>query len=426
MTNLTALLRAPGAGPALIALAEKDPAQQMKVLAILGERSESALVPKFEGFLKSGQADVRKETWKALGKTADDKTFAQLVAWLSLVKDEEMNQAESAIRSVAKNVEPAARAAAFTTAWTKAATPAKKTLANLMSGFADPAFIAPLTGALSDADNGLRETALRALSDWPSMEPFAALKDAVAAQTDSGLKTVALRGALKLTAAHAGADARARCIELFKIAPDDKGRATVADALFKSNGLELFAVLQGLVNDPACGAAAKKIYVDFYDQKLKQQAGQPSRDLDPKAWKADASHAGGDAAKAFDRNPDTRWSSNTPSVKGMWFTLDLGESFFVSEVVLDTEKSGGDSPNGYEVFVSGDGKEWTGPVVKGAGSDSDGWKTTIAMASQARHLKIITTGGRPGLHWSIHELYVKAGLDQKKVEEIGKIADTLR
>ena len=150
------------------------------------------------------------------------------------------------------------------------------------------------------------------------------------------------------------------------------------------------------------------------------------RAADPKAWKADASHAGGDAAKAFDRNPDTRWSSNTPSVKGMWFTLDLGESFFVSEVVLDTEKSGGDSPNGYEVFVSGDGKEWTGPVVKGAGSDSDGWKTTIAMASQARHLKIITTGGRPGLHWSIHELYVKAGLDQKKVEEIGKIADTLR
>ena len=417
-------LRAPGSGLALIALAGNDPAKQTKVLALLGERSESALVPKFAVFVKSEQADVRKETWKALGKIADDTTFAQLVAWLPLLRDEELNQAESAIHAASKNVEPAARAAALATAWKTAPLTAKKVLANLMSGYADPAFLAPLTAALADSDFGLRETALRALADWPSMEPYAAMKDAVTAQTDAGLKTVALRGALKLATTHAGNDARARCIELFKTAADDKARMTVADAIFKRDGLDLFSLLQGLFNDPACGASAKKAYVTYYDQKMKQQAGQPSRDVDPKKWKASASHAGNEAGRAIDRNPDSRWSSNTSSVPGMWFTLDLGENVFVSEVILDTEKSGGDTPNGYEVFVSNDGKEWTGPVVKGGG-EAHG-KTVIPMATQTRYLKFVTTGGRPGLHWSIHELYVKAGLDQKKIDEIKKVADSVR
>jgi HEAT repeat protein len=423
-TDALSDLRAPDTGRALIALTEKDPAQQTRVLAILSERSESTLLPKLEPFLKSAQADVRKEAWIAIGKTASDAALGQLVAWLPLAQDAEQNQAEAAIRSVAKNAESAARVATFAAAWKSAPIPAKKVLANLMPGYADPAFVAPLTGALTDPDKDLRETALRALADWPTLEPYAALKDAINAQTDSGLKTVALRCALKLATANAGAETCARCIELFKVAPDDKGRMTVADTLFKHEGLELFPALQELSKDPACGATAKKAYVSFFDQKLKQQAGQALRDMDPKKWKANASHAGHDATHAFDRNPDTRWSSNTPSVKGMWFTLDLGENAFISEVVLDTEKSGGDTPNGYEVFASNDGKTWTGPVAQGNGNSRG--KTVIPLAVQTRHLKFITTDGRKGLHWSIHELYVKTGLDQKKVAEIGKIADTLR
>jgi hypothetical protein len=417
-------LRAPGAGDALIALAQKDPSQQTKVLALLGERSEAALVPKLEPFLKSAQADVRKEAWKALGKTADDRTFATLVAWLPLAQEQEQNQAESAIRAAAKNVEPATRAAALTAAWPNASPTSKKTLAGLMSGYAEPAFVAPLTGALADADKGLRETALRALADWPNMAPFAALKDAVTAQTDAGLKTTALRSAIKLATAHAGPETRACLVELFKVAADDRSRMTVAEALFKFDGLALFPVLQGLFNDATCAAAAKKAYVTTFDNKLKSQSGAPSSEIAPKNWKANASHSGRDAGLAFDRNPNSRWSSNAASVKGMWYTLDLGESVFVSEIVLDTEKSGGDTPNGYEVFTSGDGKNWSGPVAQGDGSARG--KTVIPLAVQTRHLKFVTTGGRPGLHWSIHEIIAKAGLDQKKVEAIRAVADSVR
>ncbi len=423
-TDALSDLRAPGAGQALIALAMKDPAQQVKVLALLGERTEAALVPHFAAFLKSPQADVRKETWKALGKTADDTTFKTLVSWLPLVQDAEVNATEAALRAASKNVEPAARSALLADAWKTAPLPAKKMLASLMAGYADPAFLAPLTAALADGDSGLRETALRALADWPSMEPYASLKDAVTAQTDANLKTVALRGALKLASANAGKDTRARVVELFKLAPDDKGRMTVADTLFKSEGLELFPTLQSLFADAAIGAHAKKTYAAFYDTKLATQAGGPAKEIDCKKWKASASHAGNDAVRAFDRNPGTRWSSNAASFSGMWFTLDLGDKTFVSEVVLDTEQSGNDTPNGYEVFTSNDGKEWAGPVAKGDGSSNK--KTVIPLAVQARCLKFVTTGGRPGLHWSIHEIYVKAGLDQKQIDAIKLVADSVR
>ncbi len=416
--------RAPGAGEALVALALKEPAQQTRVLALLGERAEAALLPKLEPFLKAESADVRKEAWKAFGKAADERAFAQGLAWLPLAQEPELNQAEAAVRAISKNVEPAARAAALLAAWPQAPTAARRVLAGLMVASAEPAFIAPLAGALADADRGLRETALRALADWPTLEPFVVLKGAVASQTDAGLKNTALRGAVKLATANAGAETRARLVELFKAAPDDRGRTSVADALFRSEGLELFAVLQGLFADPACGADAKRTYVAFFDTKIKGQATAAAAEIDPKKWKVNASHAGNDAGRAIDRNPDSRWSSNRGSEKGMWFTLDLGENTFVSEIVLDTEKSGGDTPNGYEVFTSGDGKSWAGPVAQGDGSSRG--KTVIPLAAQTRHLKFVTTGGRPGLHWSIHEITAKAGLDQKKVDAIGQVANSVR
>jgi hypothetical protein len=417
-------MRAKDAGAALFALAERDPDRQAKLLPVLGERMEAALLPRFAPFVAADRAEVRREAWKALGKAADERGCGTLLAWLPQIRADEMNQAEAAVRAAAKNLEPAARASAFVAAWGKAGPAAKRALAALMTGYSDPAFLAPLTGALADPEASVREAALRQLGEWPSMEPFAALKAAVAAQDDAALKHVALRSALKLAAAQGGAGARDRFVELFKAAQDDKGRQSVADAVFRRDGIDLFPLLRGLFDDAACGGAAKALYRSFYDEKLKQQAAQPLREIAPGKWKANASHAGRDASRAFDRKPETRWSSNRGSEKGMWFTLDLGESVFVSEVVLDTERSGNDTPNGYEVFASTDGKVWTGPVAKGDGTHSK--KTVIPLSVQTSHLKIVTTGGRSGLHWSIHEITVKAGLDQKKVDEIRAVADAIR
>jgi len=76
------------------------------------------------------------------------------------------------------------------------------------------------------------------------------------------------------------------------------------------------------------------------------------------------------------------------------------------------------------VFISQNGKDWSGPVAQGDGNSRS--KTIIPLAVQTRYLKFVTTGDRGGNFWSIHEIHVKAGFDQKKVAEIGKTADTVR
>jgi type 1 glutamine amidotransferase/HEAT repeat protein len=406
---------------ALIALAGGDAEKQKKILPFIGDRLETRSLAQLADFVKSPDNDVRKEVWKAAGKLADEKTLGTLFAWLPAVQDAELNQAESAIRAVGKNAEAPALIQSWKTAWNVSSVPAKKALAGLATGYGDDALVPLLASALNDADNGLRETAIRALGDWPTLAPFDVLSKAAVSQSDGGLKTAALRGALKLVAAHAGDDFGKRSIDLFRVAADDRARLTVADALFRRDGLSVFKTFQGLFNDPELGAAAKKTYVAFYDSHVKGKTG--SEEIKTKGWKADASHNGREASRAFDRNPGTRWTSNHSSEKGMWYTLDLGQNFFIAEAVLDTEGSGGDTPNGCEVFISNDGKAWSGPVAAVGDTKK---KTEIPLSVQARYLKFVTTGGRSGLHWSIHELYLKAGLDPKKAEEIQKVADSVR
>jgi HEAT repeat protein len=416
-------MRAKGVTQALMSIVQADPAQTGRVLGILGERMESATIPEFEKYLKSDNADLRRDSWKAISKIATEKNFPQLIAWLSLVKDEELNQAESCLRMVIKNTEQATRVAAIASAWTKSNVPSKRLLTSLMQTYQDASFVDLLKQAATDSNRDLSEAALRALADWNDMTPYAILKDSMATQTDPGLKTVALRGAVKLATAQAGKDARSLYIELLKSAPDDRNRMTVADALFKAEGFDFFTTLQGMFSE---APFAKKLYVEFFDKKIKGQTSQPGGVLEPKLWKADASHNGHNAKVAFDRNLGSRWDTGVSSTPGMWYTLDLGENAFLSEVVLDASPSSGDSPNGYEVFVSDDNKNWSGVVAKGDGNSAKNGINTIPLNAKGQYIKFVTTGGRNGLFWSIHEISIKTGVDEKKVQAIQAIADTLR
>lgn len=416
-------MRAKGVTQALMSIVQADPAQTGRVLGILGERMESATIPEFEKYLKSDNADLRRDSWKAISKIATEKNFPQLIAWLSLVKEEELNQAESCLRMVIKNTEPATRVTAIASAWSKSNVPSKRLLTSLMQTYQDASFVNLLKQATTDSNRDLSEAALRALADWNDMTPYPILKDAMATQTDPGLKTVALRGAVKLATAQAGKNARALYIELLKSAPDERNRMTVADALFKAEGFDFFTTLQGMFNE---APFAKKLYVEFFDKKIKGQTSQPGGVLEPKLWKADASHNGHNAKVAFDRNLGSRWDTGVSSTPGMWYTLDLGENAFLSEVVLDASPSSGDSPNGYEVFVSDDNKNWSGVVAKGDGNSAKNGINTIPLNAKGQYIKFVTTGGRNGLFWSIHEISIKTGVDEKKVQAIQAIADTLR
>ena len=126
-------------------------------------------------------------------------------------------------------------------------------------------------------------------------------------------------------------------------------------------------------------------------------------------WRATASHNSASAAGAFDF---TRWSTGEPQQAGMWFQIELPESFNVTEVQFDSPPIGGrqggapaatTAPRGVRVQVSDDGKSWSEPVAEAQGG---GRTTTIAFAPvRARFIRFTqTVNGGDAPPWTMERL----------------------
>jgi hypothetical protein len=204
-----------------------------------------------------------------------------------------------------------------------------------------------------------------------------------------------------------------------------EGRRVIEDCVFRFNGVGSFDFWKGRAGaegDAAVRAAAKQAYVAAA-ARLEADMAKGARKVDRSKWSASVQRDRGNAGKAFDGNDGTRWTSGH-NPKGTWYVLDLGEKLFVDEVTLDTTKSPRDTPRGCEVFASDDGKEWSGPVA--ACDENSVNTTTFRVGRTMRQLKFVALGTRPGLHWSIHEISVKAGVDEAKMKEIRATAAQYR
>jgi O-glycosyl hydrolase len=126
--------------------------------------------------------------------------------------------------------------------------------------------------------------------------------------------------------------------------------------------------------------------------------------LPTSAWtvSASANDATEPPGRAIDGDPATRWSTGRGMRPGDWFQVDLGSEQTFNQVVLDTTGSSGDSPRGYELFVSNDGTNWGQPIATGPGSPVT--KILIPQVT-GRYIRVVNQGDA-GNWWSIHELNV--------------------
>ncbi len=123
-------------------------------------------------------------------------------------------------------------------------------------------------------------------------------------------------------------------------------------------------------------------------------------------WKTSASHNSATTALAIDGNVETRFTTGTPQVPGMWIQVELPTETTISAVTLDTAGSPEDYPRAYEIACSIDGRSWDKPIATGRG---DGPRTEIAIESRtAKFVRITQTGSDPRAPWSIHELQIYA------------------
>jgi mono/diheme cytochrome c family protein len=143
--------------------------------------------------------------------------------------------------------------------------------------------------------------------------------------------------------------------------------------------------------------------------------------LDSQQWKMTASHGAATAPLAATLRG---WTSGTPQVPGMSFTIELPQPALVTELQFESanapnEGRGGRGrgaadappppppvnmfPRAYSVQTSMDGRTWSSPVAQGQGQGS---RTTITFpATRARFVRITQTDNVAGApQWSIRNL----------------------
>ncbi|EMI55293.1 DUF7133 domain-containing protein [Rhodopirellula sallentina] len=124
-------------------------------------------------------------------------------------------------------------------------------------------------------------------------------------------------------------------------------------------------------------------------------------------WKLNSNVNKANVVKAIDSDLSTRWDTASYQVPGQWLEIELPEPVTPTTLVLDTKRSKGDYPRGYDVEVSEDGKTWSEPVAQGYG---DGPVTNIELDTDGsvRYLRITQVGAAKRNYWSIHDMQLHA------------------
>jgi hypothetical protein len=250
--------------PALVDLLKKgEPAVKAEAIRALSARSAGTAIAAILALAGEADRPVRAAAFAALGTMATEKEMPALLGLLVKAgTDEDRADAAKAISATcARSKDKAACSAAVVAAMDGAAAPARCLLLRVLPLVASDKALATARAAMKDADEPVRDAALRALSDWPSAD---ALDDLLAAAAATGAdqthKVLALRGCVHVVAA-ATDRAPAKTAELYaKVLaladrPDDKkfviaGLASVGHA-------DALKLLEPLMSDAAVKAEAQ-------------------------------------------------------------------------------------------------------------------------------------------------------------------------
>ena len=405
--------------PILFKLAEKNRA----LIPVLGERAQTALIGKWKPLIASPEIEVRKEAWRAISRDASPEIAPTLVGWLEVIRKPEVNLAESTILASVRNMENGARSRMLQEAWRKSGSvPARRILAGLMDAFYSKENLPLLLSGLKEEKSAeVRERVIETLGNWKSLEPLEALMGAYAVEGDAAMRRNLVRASLKLIAAYGGGN-RAKLYGRLFLNAEEKDHRYIVLAMSPILKTDAFTLLKELAADKRCGESAKRCYVNLYDTRFDGSLGE--KELDRKGWKLNASVNAKKLEYVKDNKINTCWATSRHSVPGMWVSVDLGAEHFVTRALLDTSSRANDTPNGCEVFISADGKKWTGPVASAGGNTKK--LTGIKVGKKTRYLKFVTTGGRHPWCWSICELRVWGGMDARMADEIKKSAEAFR
>jgi uncharacterized protein len=264
----------------------------------------------------------------------------------------------------------------------------------VLTDIGSPAALKRITSYAKSDSEALRSAAIDNLGKW---KDATAIDTALllAKSTSSAERRAPLMGAFSKLIAKAKnvPDEKKldQCKQALAIGLDISGKKTLLNALGSVIDVGALEIIETLGKEPELAEVARRV-APAIKQKL---LGTPG---------LTASHNARDLERAIDGDPGSRWSTNAFMKPGMWLGIDLRMQSEVYAITLDSTRSAGDYPRGYDVFISADYEDMGVPVATGKGA---GPVTRIEFEKpvKGRHIKIVQTGEHD-LFWSIHELTV--------------------
>lgn len=373
-----------------------DAKVKTELIRSLAARYAKATLPTLWKSATDADESVRVESFKALAGLATPQDIPQALALLTKESaDGARTQAEATVQILAKRIkEPKPQIEAILAALpsVEGNCPGRCALIRILGNLHNEGGLDAILAALKSPEAKLKEVALRALADWKKPAPLAAVFEVVQAESPDGLRPVALQAYFRLLALPSDRKP-AETVEMYK-----KGLALATRVEEK----KLAITALGDVGDRSSVELVKQYKGD------KDLAAEVKAALDKlmhRPRSVSASNATGEAKAAIDGDIKSRWSTNTPMVKGQWFQIDMGWESEITKITLDAGSSAGDFPRLYEVFVSNNPENWGDPVAKGEGKGAV--TEIVCQPKSGRYVRIVQNGKADGAYWSIHELKVE-------------------
>ena len=188
----------PAADQAVLGLLrDRDPAIRAAIADIAVQRRETAAVPFLLKEAADADARVAGAGFRALGELAGPGEIGAMADALRTTSD--VAQAEAAIAAVCtRQPNPSACADKLISRLAGAQGASKLALLRLLGVTAGPRALAAVREALADPDEPVRQTAFRALCEWPTPDALPDLARIARTATDATSRILALRGELRL------------------------------------------------------------------------------------------------------------------------------------------------------------------------------------------------------------------------------------
>lgn len=248
-----------------------EPAVQVRLIAVLGERKSAAATPELLRIAAGPTGEPAKAALRALGLVAAPADLLELIALATAAGDEATRTlADRAIVTTAMKVlEPERRTEPVLRAFRDSNDPIAKAallrplgaIMRTMGGNHDVFFA--VRAALKDPADVVRSAAVRCLADWPDAAPTTALL-AFAAQPDasSAQREIAWRGAVRLATEVAAGRERSPLDVLAAFTTAQRLMRTPEEKMALVSGLgtlrrvEAVEMLRPYLDDPAVQAEA--------------------------------------------------------------------------------------------------------------------------------------------------------------------------